>query len=60
MAASGDPFTTMQTVNQPGEEFVGLFPYMSGNPVVVTPGTYTLMLWAAPEPLGPCSRWSPA
>lgn len=59
VAASGDPFTTVQTVNQPGEEFVGLFPYVSSNPVVVTPGTYTLMLWAAPEQLGPYGRWVP-
>lgn len=59
VAASGDPFTTVQTVNQPGEEFVGLFPYVSSNPVVVMPGTYTLMLWAAPEQLGPYGRWVP-
>lgn len=60
-----DPFTTTQTINQPapGEpEFV--FPYVTDTPVQVEPGTYTLMLWSAPEQLTPAGsslwgRWEP-
>jgi hypothetical protein len=59
VTVDADPFTTTQTVNEPGEELQGLFPYASTTPLPVVPGTYTLMLWAAPEALGPYSRWVP-
>jgi hypothetical protein len=60
VAVDAEPFTTTQTVNEPGEEFKGLFPFVTDTPIQVAPGTYTLMLWAAPQDLGAYGRWVPA
>jgi hypothetical protein len=56
-----DPFSTTEQVRQPNPDpdQVGPFPFVSENLLLVEPGTYTLVLWLAPE-LGPYSRWVPA
>jgi hypothetical protein len=57
-----DPFTTTQTVGEPSDsdDWEGLFPYVTRRPLRVEPGTYTLMLSAAAEPLTGYSHWHPA
>lgn len=36
-----------------------LFPYLTDEPQMVDPGTYTLQLWLSPTTIGPYSRWVP-
>lgn len=56
-----DPFSTTEQVRQPNPDpdSVGPFPGVSEDPLLVEPGTYTLVLWLAAD-LGPYSRWVPA
>jgi hypothetical protein len=56
-----DPFSTTEQVRQPNPDpdAVGPFPYVTEDLLIVEPGTYTLVLWLAPD-LGPYSRWVPA
>lgn len=56
-----DPFSTTEQVRRPNPDpdAVGPFPGVSEDPLLVEPGTYTLVLWLAPD-LGPYSRWVPA
>jgi hypothetical protein len=54
-----DSFSTIQLVRQPADNYEGLFPYVGEDPLVLPPGTYTLMVWLGRD-LGPYSRWVPA
>lgn len=54
-----DPFSTTHLVRQPGDVGEGPFPYVGEDPLIVEPGTYTMMVWLGRE-LGPYSRWVPA
>jgi hypothetical protein len=60
VAVTGDPFSTSQVVRQPGPDFVGTFPFVTDQPLIVKAGTYAVMLWVSDEKLRPYSRWVPA
>jgi hypothetical protein len=55
---SSDDQSLTEVVRQPGEFYVGRFPYVSDAALTVEPGTYTLVLWVD-ETLTPVSRWVP-
>lgn len=61
VAVDADPFTTSQVVSAPSsvEATGALFPDVTGVPLAVEPGPYTLVLWADATPLGWYGRWIP-
>ena len=61
VAVDADPFTTSQVVSAPSslEATDALFPDVTGVPLAVESGPYTLVLWAGPQPLGWYGRWIP-
>ncbi len=65
VTVDADPFSTKQVVrvglpdwgHPPGREVP--FPFVTDRAAAVQPGTYTLALWMAPQPLEPYSHWVP-
>lgn len=62
VAIDADPFSTTELVRVGEDSIVessSLFPYVTEEVLIVEPGAYTLMLWAADSSIGPYSRWIP-
>lgn len=56
VGVESDPFSYVAAVS---DGSVGFFPFLSGPPADLIPGSYILMMWRAPR-LGSYSKWFPA
>ena len=54
----GNDATTTEVAREPGVFGEGRFPFITDQALIVTPGTYTLVMWVD-DGLGPVSRWVP-
>jgi len=55
---SSNDATATEVMREPGNPYVGVFPFVSDEALIVEPGMYTLVIWVD-DGLGPATRWVP-